>query len=47
MPLTDSIHLKEKLADFVSGIPNEIFKDSTAVCCNKKIQTGKDQQQQR
>ena len=29
--LTDFIHLKAKLAAFVSGIPTGIFKDSTAV----------------
>ena len=43
--LTHPIHLKTKVAAFVSGIPTGIFKDSTAVCCNEKIQTGKDQQQ--
>ena len=47
MPLTDPIHLTAKLADFVSGILNGTFKDSAAVCCNEKIQTGKDQQQQK
>ena len=33
--LTNPIRLKAKLAAFVSGIPNGIFKNSTAVCCKK------------
>ena len=37
--------LKAKLAVFMSGSLTGFFKDSTAICCNEKIQTGKDQQQ--